>query len=421
MPAFTLRARIVVPIDHPPIENGMVVVDGPRIAAVGPFVEGTAGTLDLGEVALVPGFVNAHSHLEFSGHARPLGEPGMRLVDWIRLVIAQRSQRRDSTENPIERGIAESLASGTTALADIATGPIDPYSRATCPELAVLAEVIAFSRARAESVLGSVTQRLDDLEAAFRQTPDAAARLSYGISPHAPYTVSPRLVQELTALAQRRNLPVAMHLAESREELELLNFGTGPFQELLEERSMWDAEAIPKGTAPLDYLRILSQAPRSLVIHGNFLGEPEHAFLAAHAGRMSLVHCPRTHAYFEHPPFPLYELISRGVRISLGTDSRASNPDLSMVREMRAVFERHPAIRPEEILRMATLDGAEALGWAPRIGTLTPGKLANLVALPLPARRSGTAELLAGVLDEANEPVAVWLRGEMVAPSIAHH
>ena len=134
---------------------------------------------------------------------------------------------------------------------------------------------------------------------------------SRGISPHAPYTVHPGLLKRLVALAVEKKLPVAMHLAESREELELLATGTGPFRDLLVDRSMWDTEAIPLGSTPLDYLRTLAEAPRALVIHGNNLSDEEIGFLAAHRERMSVVYCPRTHAYFGHDPYPLEQNAGR--------------------------------------------------------------------------------------------------------------
>ncbi len=141
----------------------------------------------------------------------------------------------------------------------------------------------------------------------------------------------------LSNLPVRTIVPVAMHLAESREELDLLRDGTGPFQDLLDERSMWDPQAIPLGSRPLDYLRMLADAPRALVIHGNYLDDEELAFLGANRERMSLVYCPRTHAYFFHPPYPLGRALAAGVHVALGTDSRASNPDLSLLEEMRFV------------------------------------------------------------------------------------
>ena len=204
-----------------------------------------------------------------------------------------------------------------------------------------------------------------------------------------------------------------MHIAESREELELLRDGSGPFQELLEERGMWDDSAIPRGSRPLDYLRMLADAPRALVIHGNYLDEEELAFLAANSQRMSLVYCPRTHSYFFHKRWPLPQALDSGVRVALGTDSRASNPDLDFLEEMRHVARLYPQLDPRDILRMGTLAGALALGRENEFGRIAPGTIANLVAIPLSENPGATASnLLAGVLADSARPSAVWLRGQ---------
>jgi cytosine/adenosine deaminase-related metal-dependent hydrolase len=224
------------------------------------------------------------------------------------------------------------------------------------------------------------------------------------------------LLTALIRLACNRNLPVAMHIAESREELELLRDGTGPFQQLLEERSMWDDGAIPRGSRPLDYLRMLAEAPRALVIHGNYLDDEELAFLAANSERMSLIHCPRTHSYFFHPPFPLPRLSAKGVRVALGTDSRASNPDLDLLGEMRHVARLHPQLDPQDILRMGTLNGALALGRENEVGRIAPGMLANLVAIRLPeGAGAGASDLLGAMLADDAAPCAAWLRGRKVS------
>jgi cytosine/adenosine deaminase-related metal-dependent hydrolase len=362
-------------------------------------------------VALVPGLVNAHTHLEFSHLQRPLGSPGMRLVDWIRLVIAERGRRNDAPAPAIEDGMRESLCRGVSCIGDItsaaaATQYDDRF------DLTLFAEAIGFSPARAESAYAAVLVQLLEEDQARRDR-RAAAGVRLGISPHAPYTVSPELLRRLVGLARARNLPVAMHVAESAEELALLAGGTGPFRELLEERSMWDAAAVPRGSRPMDYLRMLAEAPRSLVIHGNYLDGDERAFLAAHSDRMSLVYCPRTHAYFGHPPYPLAELLSAGVRVALGTDSRASNPDLDLLAEMRFVAQAQAGIDRQVILRMGTLSGAEALGRAEEVGSITPGKLANLVAIPLPPEARGKPGGLAAAMLAGSAPVSgVWIRGE---------
>jgi len=229
---------------------------------------------------------------------------------------------------------------------------------------------------------------------------------------------------------------MAMHLAESREELELLRDGTGPFRQLLEERSMWDADAIPRGSRPLDYLRLLAEAPRTLVIHGSFLGDDELKFLAARQERMSLVYCPRTHAHFYptvHSPYPLSRALVAGVRVALGTDSRASNQDLNLLTEVQLTALGHPEIDAQQVLRMGTLSGAEALGRDADVGSITVGKLANLVALPIPDNPRATqtdilsailgrkwSEVLAAIFAATSvnceKPSAVYLAGRPLNP-----
>lgn len=396
----SLHARIVYPVDRPPLAGGVVTIDGERIVAVEAVSQASGPIRDLGDVTLVPGFVNAHTHLEFSHLRAPLGQPGMRLVDWLPLAIGERHHRSHAVEKSITLGTQESLLTGTGVIGDITTADANP----TDLEIAIVEflEVIGFSRARAASAFAAVKERLAVIPE------KSCVPFLCGLSPHAPYTVSPELVDKLVQLAREHRLPVAMHLAESAEEIELLSAGTGPFRELLEERSMWDPSAIPSGSRPLDYLRLLADAPRALVIHGNYLVGDEHAFLAAHADRMTLVYCPRTHAYFAHPPYPLAELLAAGVRVALGTDSRASNPDLNMLGEIRHVAGAHSSVRAEEILKLATLSAAQALGCEHECGSITPGKLANLVALPLHGNSLGESLAL------STKPTAIWLRGREV-------
>ena len=156
---------------------------------------------------------------------------------------------------------------------------------------------------------------------------------------------------------------------------------SGSFRELLEERSMWDGQVFAAGLRPRDFLNQLARAPRSLVVHGNYLARDEMALVTEHRDRMSVVYCPRTHAFFNHTPYPLQAMLDAGARVAIGTDSRASNPDLSLLEELRQLRRAHPEVSPEQILELGTLAGAVALGLGPSVGSLTPGKLANLVAI----------------------------------------
>ena len=370
-PPVTLRAKWILPVEGAPIEGGYVAIAGGRIAAIATTNPDLSPVDDLGDSILMPGLVNAHTHLEFSALERPLGAPGMTLPEWIRLVIGERKRGDSDAGAAIRAGLAESVAAGVTSIGEIATASASDYATAKPQaELMLFQEAIGFSAGRVESVAGDVERRLD-----------AAAGLRAGISPHAPYTVHPLLLERLVRLAVDRRLPVAMHLAESREELQLLRDGDGPFRELLEERSMWDGSAIPRGSRPLDYLRALVEAPRALVVHGNYFDQEEIEFLGQRRERMSIAFCPRTHGYFRHEAYPLEAMLDAGVRVALGTDSRASNPDLDLLAEVRFAARRFPGVSPERWVRMATLDGAEALGLDKELGSLAPGKRTDLIAV----------------------------------------
>jgi cytosine/adenosine deaminase-related metal-dependent hydrolase len=399
MSEFTLRARWVLPIDRPPIEGGYVSVVEGRITAVGGGMPDDAVVEDIGDVVLMPGLVNAHTHLEFSDLVAPLGQSGTSLPAWIRLVIGERKRGRRDPAAGIAAGIAESLAGGVTTIGEISTAPADAYAvAAPRPTVVAFQESIGFSGQRVDSAFADVEQR-------FQRSPRPA-----GFSPHAPYTVHPRLLERIVSAAAAQGAPVAMHLAESREELQLLADGSGDFAALLDERSMWDPATIPHGTRPLDYLQALAVAPRALVIHGNYLAADEIALLGAQRARMSVVYCPRTHAFFQHEPYPLAAFRAAGVHIALGTDSRASNPDLNLLAEVRAAAARHPDVAAVELIQMATIDAAEALGLGHQVGSLAVGKRADLITLPCSA-----ADPFEAVIDSNAQVQRVWLAGRALA------
>jgi cytosine/adenosine deaminase-related metal-dependent hydrolase len=219
----------------------------------------------------------------------------------------------------------------------------------------------------------------------FLDQPPALAQVAPGISPHATYTVHPQVLDSLVHLARERHVPLAMHLAESREELELLHSGRGPFRSLLADLNAWNPAPDARYRSIVQYLEALSHAPRALVIHGNYLSDAEHEFLADNSATMSVVYCPRTHAYFGHDAYPLETMLNLGVHVAIGTDSRASNPDLDLWAELKFVQARHRQIEPSTLLSLATRHGAKALGVEADVGTLEPGKFANLAVVALTA------------------------------------
>ncbi|MBL8828547.1 MAG: amidohydrolase family protein [Planctomycetaceae bacterium] len=370
------RARWVVPVTGDPIAQGVVTVVNGCIVQMG--TSSDAPMNDLGDVVLMPGLVNAHTHLEFSDLTQPLGQPGQVFPHWIRDVIAWRRGRNIDPVASIELGLVESLRSGVAALGEIATGSAWTAAMAPTCDVTVFYEAICLQPARIAEVLARVDELLDHTAPGAKWRP--------GLSPHAPYTVHPRLLTALIERAQRRQLPVAMHLAESREELELLAQGTGPFRELLDGMGIgWPHDELSAFRQPFDYLQVLSTAPRSLVIHGNYLTAAETAWLGQQRERMAVVYCPRTHAYFRHEPYPLAALLNAGATVALGTDGRGSNPDLNLLAELRYVTKTFPKISPRQIVELGTLGGARALGIAGRLGSLEVGKLARCVILPCSA------------------------------------
>lgn len=358
------------------------MIDGRRIVAVGRQGESLSPaprqTRDLGNVAILPGLVNAHAHLDFSNLTCPLGVPGIGLADWIRRVMNHR-RHAENTPDPVAIGLDEALRCGVTTLADFAQPGWLPESVAGSPlSITVFQELIAPTASRVADARTLAATHID--------RGAGSANWRAGLGPHAPYTVHPELLDAVARLSADRRIPVAMHLAESREELELLHRGTGPLRTLLKEVGAWDPTTIRPGARPIDYLRSLASAHRALVIHGNYLDDEEIALLGANAARMTVVYCPRTHDWFRHDPYPLDKMHAAGVAVALGTDGCGSSPDLSLLAEMRFVARRHPAIPLERIVRMGTILGAEALGRQDAVGSLEPGKQADLLILGLPDR-----------------------------------
>jgi len=394
----------VLPVGRPPIEGGWVTVEGERIVCV-QRQRPDGERHDLGDVALLPGLVNAHTHLNFSDLAAPLGRPGMGLVDWL-AEVTKYKLLTPSIKSAVEKGLHESARLGTTTLADISQNapPTESLDLSDVGLVSFL-ELIAPTNDR-------VNKQLRRAEA-YLAAADGATAWQAGLSPHAPYSVQSGLLARAVALSAERRVPLAMHLAESREEIELIRHRRGPFREFLEQLGVWEPDHFPDGLSVLDYLRTLAGAHRALIVHGNYLGDEEIAFLAAHADRMAVVYCPRTHAFFGHETYPLAAMLAAGVVVALGTDSRASSPDLSVLAEMREVHRRHPGVSPEAIVRLATLGGATALGMSHRLGTIVPGREADLTAVALPGGGGGKySDPYRWLLESNGAVTAAWCRGQ---------
>jgi cytosine/adenosine deaminase-related metal-dependent hydrolase len=369
---FTLKARWVFPVDQPPIENGMVTIADGRIVSVEPAGERSADQ-DLGNAALVPGFANAHCHLDLTG-ARGQIPHTANFTDWLKAVIRYRRTRApEQVQADIETGIRESVRFGTTLIGDISNLGQSWASLAQSPMRAtVFYELLGLTRTRAQEAWARCCDWL-------RSHP-AHSHLRPGLSPHAPYSVRRALFQSCARLAREHDLALAVHLAESDAELSLISSREGPFVSFLKELDVWDEEGlIDRPEEVIDVAR----GCRLLCVHANFLS-PAVPIPA----ETTVIYCPRTHAAFGHPAHPFRRLLDRGVRVALGTDSLASNPDLDLFAEAKFIHQRHPDLDGGTLLKMATLNGATALGWENETGSLTEGKSVDLLVVSLPVQRA---------------------------------
>jgi aminodeoxyfutalosine deaminase len=398
---ITLAARYVFPVTGEPIADGTVTIRDGRIVGVGDC-PAQGDVRDLGNVAILPGLVNAHSHLEFSDLAEPLGRPGIAFVDWIEEVIAYRQRRTEPAPRAVAKGLDECLRLGTTAVGEIAQpGWSDQPFRDAGLDATVFLELIALTSDRVEAALALAEQHV----AAGR----SAAAWHAAVSPHSPYTTDLDLVDRVARISSRDRVPVAFHLAESKEEIQRASSPSGPLWDFLSRRlGPRCAERLGVGSAK-QWLSALSLAHRALVIHGNYLDGEAIADLARAANHMAVVYCPRTHDYFQHDPYPLEKMLRAGITVALGTDSRASSPDLSVLAEMRLAARRHPSVPRSTVLCMGTHCGAVALGRADQFGSLRPGTRADLAIVRLPEHAAADPHDL--LLDSDEPVVATWSNG----------
>jgi cytosine/adenosine deaminase-related metal-dependent hydrolase len=245
---------------------------------------------------------------------------------------------------------------------------------------------------------------LDERFAAATDLANESQWLHVGVSPHAPYTVEPAGYKKCLDFARRENRPLATHLAESPDEAEFLEHGTGPFRELWEAGlNHWD-DRVPKYVGgPIRFARDLGLLDHpTLLAHVNYSDDDELEILSR--GKASVIYCPRTHRYFGHPPHRWRDMLARGINVAVGTDSCASSPDLNLVDDLRLLHEIAPEVSMQALWEMATIRGARAIGMEEQVGSITPGKLADFAIFQAPS--------LEAILESRCGPSDVWINGE---------
>ena len=382
-----VRARIVVTMNGAPIPDGAVQVRGNRIVEVGKFsafASANDEVIDLGESVLLPGLINAHCHLDYSCLRGKIPRQKS-FTDWIRAINAEKAglTARDYVAS-IKAGFVEAQRFGTTTIANLTAFPELIAEIETPIRTWWFAELIDVREPeRANEIVDDAVESLKRAE-------------NWGLAPHALFTASANAFRRSQGIALRENILMTTHLAESREEMEMFRDRSGLLFEFLQTlgRSMDDCG----GTTPLrNFFRDLQVSQRDpsvragravslgmtewMVAHLNELTKSDFDLLAEIRQKFSIVHCPRSHAYFGHSDFQFGRLEQLGFNVCLGTDSLASNDDLSLFAEMRAFHKKFPAASPEKILEMVTVNPARALRQERELGEIGTNFLADMIAI----------------------------------------
>jgi len=374
-PRYLYRAPFVVTGHGPVIADGAVLTEDGLVAAVGPYAELKdldAQRQDYEGHVITPALVNCHAHLELSHLADLTGAchtPGD-MTGWIRGLLAARAAHDDvAAQNDASlMALARLYAGGCRAVADIGnrveSGLIGGGFKT---EVRFFLELLGLCGESEEAALSALAGIGGDVRC----------------TAHAPYSAGPRLILALKKRAGGELFPV--HVAESAQELEFLRTGGGPFADFLRERGVPVAAFTPPGMGAVRYLDSLGVLDKqTLCVHGVYVEDEEISLLAARGAAVCL--CPGSNRFMGVGTAPAQKMLAQGIPLVLGTDSLASNPSLSLWREMQVLREDHPGLQPESVFAMASSNGARLLGIEERIGIIAPRVSSSLLAVRCPAK-----------------------------------
>ncbi len=357
----TLRADFVVTMDdEKPIEDGAIIVQAGKFADVGPYNEiaekyPDSTLIDLGKTILLPGLINAHCHLDYTDFRGKINFRGS-FSKWVLDIIAlkRKFDKEGDYVRSIRNGLEESLRYGTTTIFEVSSSYKYEEAASDFPIKSFLFyEVLGLNPLAVKRTIGNLADSFDKKH--------SANVLGKGVSPHAVYSMSKRLLKSIVDFIQTRECLSTIHIAESREEAEF-------YRKL-------------KADSPVKYLDSTGFfSPSTLGIHLNYVSDEDMGILSRNG--VSIVHCPGSHQFFHHEEFPAEKFYDRGINICIGTDSLASNDSLNLFREMRIFQKNHPRFSSEQILAMTTVNPAKFLKLDCKIGKISVGFDADVVGIP---------------------------------------
>ena len=395
------RAGWVLPIARPPIQDGWVDVEHGRILRVGDAGERPPGAVHEVDGAILPGLVNAHTHLELS-YLHERIPPSPSFGDWVRIVMEMRRRYPDPADPaiiaPAREAIALAVAAGTALFGEVSNTLVTvPLLRERAMPAQVFHELTGFTEQEPEARVREARARADAA---------ASEVIRVSVAPHAPYSVSSRLFEALAAdLEAHPTALSSVHLGETPEEVELLRHGTGAIRQVLEALGRWPAAWRPPGVGPVEYLDSLGVLhPRMLAVHGVQFDRADLMRLRARGG--PLVSCPRSNVHVGVGSPPLALFYEMGVGVAFGTDSLASVADLNLFAELHAARRLAPGVAARRLLESATRIGAKALGFDDLFGTIEPGRRADLLVAATPPDVDDVEEYLVSGITPAQ---ITWL------------
>ncbi|MFL2948130.1 MAG: amidohydrolase family protein [Nitrospinales bacterium] len=369
-----IKFRVLLTQCSEPVENGELIIEGGDILEISPQASkvNTEYTLDLSDHMLMPGFVNAHSHLSLTALENKLS-PSTNFACWIRdLIILNTALKDEERIGGIQKGAIDMKSSGVTGLADYVADSVLLDSIGSLGFRSVLfLEIIGFQDKKAEGLAKEV-------ERVFKSH---GSIWTLGIAPHAPYSVSEKLFHQLDQLSKKYGCLLSTHLAETDEESQFIEKGEGPLVDLLKDRKAFDANWKAPATSPVRYLKSLGALNEMVAVHCNFIDGDTDAVKAA-------VFCPKsTHWFGRSNILPVRKMLDDGVPVALGTDSMASNDSLNFLEEIRMADKLLPEVSRKEILKMATRFGAEILRLP--CGKIEPGQKGDFIGFKIGADYDG--------------------------------
>jgi len=361
------------------IEDFLLLIEGNIIASV-ERMKGISSTadIDIGNSILIPGLINAHTHLELTGYRGKIRQRSS-FPRWIEDIVSLKAATsRESYLASVSEGLQEGIKGGCTFFADISNSfeSLNPFIQSGARGV-IFYEAIGFGDKNTDSICRRIEEMLDEHNKLNSEN------VAAGISPHSPYSVSETLFKNCNSKALDKKLSMQIHLAESENEIEFLKSGRGPFFSLLSFFGQISEEWSPPGVGPVEYMKKLGLLRQNVsFVHLNNYSSSDMELLTS-AGS-SVVICPcSNNNWFGRDKSPITDALKAGVNIAIGTDSCASNSGINMFNELKMLRKLLPSISAHEAIKIATLNGAQCFGLSGKLGRIAPGYLADMISVPV--------------------------------------